>query len=579
MIPTYPACRDHFGIYPLGELAERCSEKFGSITALQWWNGHGYDGISYWDLSLRVDAIARWLMSQGIMPGDRVGIYAENSPEWGIAYLAIHRAGAVVVPIDRMLPATSAASIMQHAEIRILFSECEYLERLDQVGDSPEIETLVSFNICGKLDVVSFTDAEAEGVERTDDFPTRSLEDLAAILYTSGTTGRSKGVMLSQRNLMSNVAASAQLTNLGPGDAILVLLPMHHALQCTNGFLHPLYIGMTLTFARRLRSAEILADIRDARITVMGSVPLMFEKMHKRMLQTVRQRGVVVGALFKVMMGLARLGEMLGVNLGRIFFASVRRKGGIGSIKYFITGGAAIDPKTSRFFTLLGIPMIQGYGLTETSPVTHFTPLNKIRHGCVGMTVPGVEAKIFDPGEDGVGEICIKGPNVFLGYYLDDAATEEVMDEEGWLHTGDLGIIYSDGFLQITGRKKNVIVTSGGKNVYPEDVEHHLNRCPFIAESLVRPYSLTNGREEVAALVYPDYEELGLRFGEGKVPQGLDLLKFLRGEAKHYLRDLPKYSGVRRFGLAKEEFQKTTTLKVKRFLYSGAFEEYSAAIL
>jgi long-chain acyl-CoA synthetase len=570
---TYPAFREHFGVFPLSEFADFCAERYESLVAMQTWNGHGYDTILFRELRDRVHDVARWLIGAGVKPGDPVAIYAENDPNWAIAYLGIQRAGGVCIPIDRMLPVPAAASLIERSGARMLFSQCSFLDTLADEKGINRLNTIISFDPCGVMGTRLFSDIEAEGRQRNDEFPPRTLDDLAAILFTSGTTGHSKGVMLSQRNIMSNVAASAQLTDSGPGDGILVLLPMHHALQWTNGVLHPLYLGMTLTFARRLRSAEILADIRDAKITMMGSVPLMFEKMHQRMMRELAKRSVVVRGLFKVMMGLAGLGETLRMNWGKTIFRSLRNKAGLGSVRFFITGGAAIDPVTSRFFTRLGVPMMQGYGLTETSPVTHFTPPTRVRHECVGLPVPGVSAKIYDPGSDGVGEVCISGPNVFLGYYKMDDETRDVIDEDGWFHTGDLGIIHEDGYLQITGRKKNVIVTGGGKNVYPEEVEHHLKRHPLVGEALVIPHKKHGGSgEDVGAVLVIDDEAMEERYGESRPPAD-SILRTLRDELKEYMRELPGYAQVRYWGLRKEDFEKTSTLKIKRYLYNQPLRE------
>jgi long-chain acyl-CoA synthetase len=257
------------------------------------------------------------------------------------------------------------------------------------------------------------------------------------------------------------------------------------------------------------------------------------------------------------------------LNLGIVLFKGLRKKAGMGTLKYFITGGAAIDPETSKFFNRFGILMLQGFGITETSPLTHFTPPSKIRHDCVGLPIPDLKCKISNPDADGVGELYVKGANVFMGYYKNEKATREAFDEEGWFKTGDLGKIHEDGYLQITGRKKNLIVTPGGKNVYPEEIEHYLNRSIYIAESIVMGILHKSGTgEDVGALIYPDYEQIDIYFDNKQIqPNKEDIHKLIKSEIKKALIELQSYKQIRKFKIHEEEFQKTSTRKIKRFLY------------
>lgn len=567
---VYPVFRDHWGVFPMNLLADKCAERYGENVFLKNWNGHSYDEITFTEFASRVRSISRWLVGNSIREGDKVAILADNSPEWGMAYLGILGAGAVVVPVDRLMAVKECRNIIEKSGSRLLFSSSIYIEQLEEMDPVPTLETIVSFDDSAEKRIIAWNHCLESFAEESITLPDRNLEDLAAILFTSGTTGSSKGVMLSHGNIMSNVAATAQMTDLGPGDNFLALMPMHHAYQCTNGFLHPLYIGSTITFARRLRSAEILMDIKDSSVTALGAVPLLFEKFKAGILRNVKNKGNAIQLLFNLFMLIVVAGEKVKLHLGRFVFRRIRQKASMGNMKYFITGGAPMDPETSKFFSRFGIPMLQGFGITEASPLTHFTPPSNIRHECVGLPIPELECKIDQPGPDGVGELLLKGPNIFMGYYENEKATREAFTPDGWFKTGDLGIIHPDGFLQITGRKKNLIVTAGGKNVYPEEIEHYLNRSPLIEESMVIGITRESGYgQDVGALIFPNYEELeeAARMRSDPLDEQA-IYGLLKEELNRLLVDQPQYKKVRKFRVQKEEFAKTSTRKLKRYLYS-----------
>ncbi|MBN1424318.1 long-chain fatty acid--CoA ligase [Candidatus Fermentibacteria bacterium] len=568
---SFPVCRPDRGIFPLDELVVRSARDFGPHVVMRAWTGEDHREISYAAFAKAVWSVARWLVDIGIRHGDRIAILGENRPEWGMAYLAIQCAGGVVVPVDRLQPASGIRTLLTHSESRLLFTSERYLATVADAQPLPKVERIVSFDENNTEGATPWSLALDAGSTSAAQLVPRSLSDLAAILYTSGTTGQSKGVMLTQRNIMSNVAGCSQLLPLGPGDTLLSMLPMHHSFEATAGFLFPFYCGCAITYARSIKTADLLADISATRVTAMASAPLLFEKMHEGIMRNVRKKGVVARILFSTLMGVVRGAELFGKPLGRRLFRGLRRKASLGSVHYFVTGAAPLDPATSRFFTRLGIPLLQGFGLTEASPLTHATPPGRIRHECVGLPLPGVECRIDDPGESGIGEVCIRGPNVFVGYYKNEEATVDAFDEDGWFHTGDLGKIHPDGYLQIMGRKKNVIVTAGGKNVYPEEVETLLNRRPCIMESLVMGIPRHTGYgEEVGALIYPDLEQVASHFVALGTPQTMEAIRALiAGEIREAGKDLPPYARIRRFQVLTDEFQKTTTRKVKRFLYSG----------
>jgi long-chain acyl-CoA synthetase len=375
--------------------------------------------------------------------------------------------------------------------------------------------------------------------------------------------------MLTHRNIVSNTAAASRIFPVGSDDTFLSILPVHHSFEATAGFLLPIYCGCCITFSRSLASTEIIHGIKETGVTFMVGVPLVYEKMQQGIMRGVRKAGKE--KLVNTLMGVVKVGEKVGLKLGNKLFKSLLTKAGFSTVKYFLSGGGPLDPETALFFDRLGIRLMQGYGLTETSPVTHVTPPWKVRFECVGPPIPGAEHKLIDINDQGVGEICVKGPNIFQGYFRNEEATKETFTDDGWFKTGDLGIIYDDNYLQITGRCKSMLVTAGGKNVYPEEIEFYLNRSPYIAESVVLGFARDKGLgDEVAALIHPDYEQVDLYFEkQGKKAAEEDVSALIKQEIKDVQKNLADYKRIKTFRIYQDEFQKTTKRTIKRFLYSG----------
>ena len=558
-------------IFPLSELSENSANEFGDRTVMRAWDGEKYAEITYVEFDRRIKATGRWLKDQGIKQGDRIAVLGENRSDWGIAYLGIQASGAVVVPVDSMMPGPGIRHIISDSGAKILLVSSRFMTVVNEMEPIKTLETIVCFDQDGDDEVITLAEVIEKGEKSKTELPKRKLDELAAILYTSGTTGYSKGVMLTQENIVSNVVAASRIYHVGPDDTFLSVLPIHHSFECTAGFLLPIYCGSSITYARSLKSTDLVGDIRNTGVTMMVGVPLLYEKMHTGILRGIRKKGVKARVLFNTVYGVVSAGEKFGGNLGVKLFQGLREKAGFGTVKFFLSGGGPLNPATAYFFNRLGIRMTQGYGLTETSPVTHVNPPWKIRHETVGPCIPGVECRIDDANEQGIGEVVVRGPNVFKGYYKNEKATKEVLDAEGWFSTGDLGKIYDDGYLEIMGRKKNMLVTSGGKNVYPEEVEHYLNRSPFIAESLVLGVARESGYgEDVAALIFPDYEQVDIHFEEKNInatPE--DVYELIKSGINDLQKDLAEYKRVRRFKLKEVEFEKTSTRKIKRFLYDG----------
>jgi len=558
-------------LFPLGELAARSAKAYGDLPVMRSLVDDNWEVWSYKDLHERVEAIAQWLISWGAKPGDNIAMVGENSREWETTYLAVQTAGCVCVPIDRMLPAPGIRHILADSESRLLFADENFLQMLEEVESVHTLEATVSLTGPSRRATYVFEDLYEQGRSLKAKFPELNIDNIAAILYTSGTTGHSKGVMLTSRNILSDAEGARRLYPLGPGDNFLSVLPVHHSFEATAGFVFPIFIGATITFSPSLAGPEIVAAIRDTKVTMMNGVPLLFEKMQAGVLRNVRKAGKSKERLFNTMMKVVAFGEIFGLELGFPLFRSTREKAGLGTIKFFLSAGGPLDPEIGRFFNRFGLRTFQGYGLTETSPCTHLTTQWKIRHECVGPTLPGVECKILDPDANGIGEVCIKGPNVFAGYYKNEEATKACFTEDGWFRTGDLGIMHKDGHLQITGRAKALIVTAGGKNVFPEEIEFYLNRARFIAESVVVGIKRKLGMgEEVGALIYPDYEQIDIHDEErGVKSTAEEIRRMINDEVKKATKNIAEYKRIKAFRIFDSEFQKTTKRTIKRFLYSG----------
>lgn len=570
------AAREHHGIITTPEAVAYSAANWGDFVALRAWRDGAYQEITFSELSSRVDAFAAGLISLGVRPKDFVGLIGENRSEWAIGYLGIHRAGATVVPFDSLLTPRELHPLLTDSEVRVVIASPKFLDDILELRKS--IDTLETV-IC--MDDAAVASADASNVLGMDAvahlvesdaavWPEVTLDDLAALIYTSGTTGRAKGVMLTQRNIMSDVALSGQILILGPGDNFLSVLPLHHTFECTAGFLVPLYWGASITYARSLKSRDIIDDTRNTSATYLLGVPLLFEKMMQGIQRKLGQQPASKKMLIRTLFGIERVGRIFRLRLGHTLFRSLREKAGLGSLTNLIAGGAALPEYVASWFGSLGFDLSQGYGLSETSPIVCVPPANFDNPASVGPPIPEVEVRIDNPDDEGHGEICVRGPIVMQGYYRNEEATREVIDDDNWLHTGDIGYIDKAGMVYISGRMKNVLVTPSGKNVYPEELEHVINQCPTVLESMV--YGVpTEGGEEVRAYVVPDltwFEEQAVLREKQFEPAEID--EIVSVEAKAALAEIAEYKRPRRVDIRREEFEKTSTRKIKRFLYATA---------
>ncbi len=558
LFPTYP-------IATLQDLVEEVATRYREKVALATKEKGTYHTTSFLQLQARVLELSAGLAALGTREGDPVALIGENTTEWALGYLAIVSSGRVVVPVDRDLRPGEIRHILEFSDVDTVLCSGRFVD--DMVALRAETGRpcrVVSLEREAGRGDHSFSELLECGCQKMEGasghrLPEVQSETLAAIIFTSGTMGSSKAVMLTHGNLASNVIATSKFVSIRNDDRCLSVLPLHHTYECTCGFLTALYQGASIYHAENLR--RIPENLAETRVTVVLGVPLLFETMYRRIEKGIRENGE---RKFRIAKGVASLTERFGLSIRRRLFKPVHDRLG-GKLRLLITGGAAMNPEVSRGFRDLGIQCIQGYGMTEASPLIAVNREANPRDSSVGRPVPGVEARIIE------GEIAVRGPNVMVGYYKNRQATEETI-ENGWLLTGDLGHIDKDGFLFVSGRKKSVVVTPNGKNVYPEELETHLNDSRFIAESLVWGGASSDpALTEVQAIIVPDVEVLDEEFGASEYDDER-IEKAIAAEVKQVNRVLANYKRIRQFSLRHEEFEKTTTRKIKRYLYTGTSE-------
>ncbi|HLG93819.1 MAG TPA: AMP-binding protein [candidate division Zixibacteria bacterium] len=561
----------------LTQLLEKASERYENLPFLCRFEDEKITDYSFREVHQTAFRLAAGLKNLGIGKGDKVGLLSENRPEWGISYLGIQAAGAAVVPMDPGLKPQEISQIFEMAEMKGLITSGKFFsaeaEPVRQIWEKHKLVCVV--NLDGESDGGSPGSWKTliSGLEMAPQSPIKA-GDLAALIFTSGTTGTSKGVMLTHKNLVANVWSVLSVFDCTPADTFLSVLPLAHTYECTGGFLMPLGFGARVVTARSLKSKELVEDIQRSGATFILGVPLLFQKMAEGLFRGISKKGFLTYALFNLLFKLSRRWCRQGKRrAGIVLFKSFRHKAGLGSLRVLVSGGAALPPKIAEDFLALGIPLLQGYGLTETAPVLSVNPVDvyKVKPASVGPPLPGVQFKIDSPDEAGHGEILAKGENIMAGYYKNPSATGAVLDKEGWFKTGDIGYLDYEGYLHISGRCKNIIVTPGGKNVCPEEVEGKILESAFIAEALVlgRRNPKLHG-EEIEAIVVPhrDYFEATASHA-GKIWSVEEIEAKVKSEVRRLSDQLADYKRVQHITLRQEEFEKTYTRKIKRHLFAS----------
>ncbi len=502
----------------------------------------------------------------GLKERTHLAVIGENRVQWGLAYLTALTFNYVIVPIDKNLNTNEILNIIHESDSEaIVFSENFESMFREKMHALKKMRYYISMDLKEeKNGVLSMAELiNNSGVVDVKELPEINPEELAEIIFTSGSLGRAKGVMLSQKNLSSNLSAMTSMIEITPADRFLSVLPIHHTYECTCGFLCPLYMGSSVHYARSLKT--ILEDLQNVKATILLGVPLLFDKMFKRINKSINEDKVkskVVPPLLKATNVIEKVGWK---GLKKKVFKELHEKFG-GSVRIFIAGGAAPDPKVAKGLREFGFNFIQGYGLTETSPILALNRLDNFKDNAAGIPLPGVEIKINNPSADGIGEVYAKGSNVMLGYYKNETLTASSF-EEGWFKTGDLGFVDKDGFLHISGRKKNMILSKNGENVFPEEIEDLINRNQFVLESLVFGQKDEKHDEIIAAQIVTDAEAF-IEYSEvNNIKITDDLIHDIIGKViKEVNKELPLYKQVKKFYIRDKEFEKTTTQKIKRYL-------------
>ncbi|MFZ5798706.1 MAG: AMP-binding protein [Thermodesulfobacteriota bacterium] len=546
----------------LNELIDDCVLHFSDIPAV----GMALEPpLTYQQFHQRIIRLARFLQSEGIEAGERVALLAENSHNWVTSYLAIVRLGAVAVPILPDLPEADVHHILTEMDCRLIFISQRQLEKIYELKQKlSRIVTLDDyFEENGIVQIEPFSSylQRAEEYSSPADvaFPKVEPGDLAAILYTSGTSGFSKAVLLSHANLCANALAASKLLEIRAGSTFLSVLPISHTYEFTVGFLMPLLKGCRIVYAGKAPTPAVLQKIcAEERPRAMLVVPLIMEKIYKKRVLPSIEHNKALRYICRFRLGRRFIHRQIGKKL-LAFFG--------GALEVMGIGGAALNPEVEAFLRDAGFPYLVGYGLTESSPLLSGGPHGDktIALGSAGKPVPGVEIRIADPNPaTGIGEIQARGPNIMRGYWNDDEGTRDVLINDGWLRTGDMGLLDEAGNLHIKGRSKSVIVLASGENIYPETIEHKLNAFPMVVESLVIE---NNGLLE--AWIYPDYEFIDAETtGQSRQQRHQYItaaLERIRGEVNALL---PVNSKLSRIIERREPFTKTATHKIKRYLYS-----------
>lgn len=528
--------------------------------------------FTYAEVEKLVEKTADYLISSGVKQGDRVVLTGKNSPYWGIAYLGILEAGAVIVPIDYQLDNDTIERLIDFSGAETLIVDKEKYTAL-ATGEHSSITKRISLS----QDHDNFIlDLKARHRKR----PKATENDIAAILFTSGTTGNEKGVMLTHRNFMSDVyqACHKMFLDASQEDVWYALLPLHHSYCMTAVFLEGIKFGSEVVFAARLAVPQIMKDLKDGNVTIFMGIPLLFNKILQGMMKQVRSKGLAIHLYVGLMMKISGIiKKMTHKNPGKRIFASLLKKANLYNLRLLICGGGPLAPETFRRYNQLGLDFVQGYGLTETSPILTLNPRTHFKVDSVGKVFPLVDMRIIDQDENGIGEIVVKGPNITAGYYNNQEATEELFTSDGYLRTGDVGYLDSENYLYLTGRKKSLIVTEGGKNVFPEEIEDHFQLDQQIEQIMVRGYiaNKETKSEGIEAVIFPNSEY----FDSKGIYNREKIAEELKAVIQSHNRELLPYKRIQRLRVIDQPLEMTTTKKIKRPKIEEMIEKRDPGVL
>ena len=508
-----------------------------------------------------VKKIASKLKKNGVKDGDKVAVIGKNSPEWALAYLGVLFADAVVVPLDNSLPFKDVNHLASFAGVEFIFADKDKYEGLETEG-SVKYAHKVCLEDIGDDYILNWCSNESVSNEKEPTKFNRNENDIAAILFTSGTTGFPKGVTLTHKNFVSDCYLAQANMNIYHTDTFYAILPIHHAYTMLAVFIEAISVGAAIVFGKRLAVQSLLSDLKRGNVTMFLAVPMLFNKFIAGVRKNIDAKGKVVQTIMYSLINLSsRIKKRTGKNIGRVLFKSILKKLSMDKIRICISGGGPLPESTFHDFNALGIDFVQGYGMTETSPILTLNPTYDYVESSVGKVIAGTELKIVDPDSDGNGVIYAKGPMVMSGYYNNPDATKEVLTPDGWICTGDVGHLDERNYLYLTGRAKNIIVTEGGKNVFPEEIEDAFQLCTDIEQILVTGYSANKERkvEGIRAIIKPTKE---CEEREGSIVKIKAKLESIVEEVN---KRLPSYKRITKVDVTDEKMPTSSTMKIKRF--------------
>lgn len=550
----------------LKDMLIKSGNKFGNKPAyiFKTKKGEGFKKITHKEFRDDINRLGTSLVNMGLKD-KRIAVISNNRYEWGVAYLSIVTGTGVVVPLDKSLPDNEIESLITRSEVEAVFYEDKYNTIMNKIKEekSTNVKFFISMDLCKKENgIYSQKELIEQGKALIDngnvDFLNAQIdaEKMGIMLFTSGTTAMSKAVMLSHKNICSNLMDIASVIKIDENDRFLSFLPLHHTFECTVGFLYPISKGSSIAFCEGIR--HIADNIKEYDITAMISVPVLFETMYKKVIKSIEKKGKLSTVKKGIKISNALL--KIGIDLRKIIFKEIHDNIGKNA-RLFVAGGAALDPETEKGFNELGFTMYQGYGLTETSPVIAAEDDKYQRYGSIGKAFPRLEVKIIDANEEGIGELVVKGPTTMIGYYNNKEATKEAIDKDGWFHTGDLAKIDKDGYIFISGRKKFVIVLKNGKNIYPEELETLVNKIEGVKESFVYGKLQDDGDYKIGVKIVYDKDIIKEIYN---VEKEEDIKEVLWQQVKKVNKTMPAYKYMREIIVTDKELIKTTTQKIKR---------------
>ena len=551
------------------EMIDRSCKKYANHIAYKFKINLGKENqeiveIKYSQVKTEIEGLGTALLNMGL-EGKKVAIISNNRYEWCVSYLTLTTSNMVAVPLDKMLPEQEIESLLSRAKVDAVIYENKYNDIFENI--KKQGNTTLKYYINMDIDddennMLSFNKLVLKGREQIEKGDKKyseiiqNTEKMAVLLFTSGTTDKSKGVMLSQKNIITNIMGMAQMSKMYDTDVILSFLPLHHTFECTISFLYGFYSGVTIAFCDGLK--YLAQNLKEYQATDFVAVPLVLETIYKKIQKGIKEKGKekLVNRMGKICNFLLKFN----IDIRRKVFKSVLDELG-GKMRILYYGAAAMDKEVIKGYEMFGIESVQGYGLTETAPLVSAETDKEHCPGSVGIAPEEIEIKIDSPDEKGVGEVLVKGPNVMLGYYENEKATQEAI-VDGWFHTGDLGYKNEEGYLFITGRIKEVIVLKNGENVYPTDIEFLVNKLPYVKESMLFPRENSKKEFNLGIKIVYDKDEMMKIFGDKKENE---YKKLVWEDIKKINSELSQFKRVKELILTDEELEKTTTRKVKRY--------------